>query len=116
MNTTERLNFEEEIGTLIPGKYDRDLLERTNIDWRDVVYNNAAPLVSVDLQTSGATQNGFNYYVSGNVHSQDGIAVGSDYKRYTLRANLEAKVNKWFKIGTNASFAYEEINEATSGD
>ena len=116
MNTTERLNFEEEIGKLIPGTYDRDLLERTNIDWRDVIYNDAAPLVSVDLQTSGATQNGFNYYVSGNVHSQDGIAVGSDYKRYTLRANLEAKVNKWFKIGTNASFAYEEIKEATSGD
>ncbi|MBD3590079.1 TonB-dependent receptor [Bacteroides sp. GM023] len=116
MNTTERLNFEEEIGIRKAGTYDRDLLERTNIDWRDVVYNDAAPLVSVDLQTSGATQNGFNYYVSGNVHSQEGIALGSDYKRYTLRANLEAKVNKWFKIGTNASFAYEDIQEATSGD
>lgn len=116
MNTTERLNFEEEIGVRTPGTYDRDLLERTNIDWRDVVYNDAAPFTSVDLQTSGATSGGFNYYVSANVHSQDGIALGSDYKRYTLRANLEAKVNKWFKVGTNASFAYEDINEAVDGD
>lgn len=116
MNTTERLNFEEEIGVRKPGTYDRDLLERTNVDWRDVVYNDAAPLVSIDLQTSGGTANGFNYYVSGNIHSQDGIALGSDYKRYTLRANLEAKVNKWFKVGTNASFAYEDISEAVSGD
>ena len=91
MNTTERLNFEEEIGKLIPGTYDRDLFERTNIDWRDVIYNDAAPLVSVDLQTSGATQNGFNYYVSGNVHSQDGIAVGSDYKRYTFACQFGSK-------------------------
>ena len=116
MNTTERLNYEEEIGIRTPGTYDRDLLERTNINWRDVVYNDAAPFTSVDLQASGATQGGFNYFVSGNVHSQEGIALGSDYMRYTLRANLEAKVNKWFKVGTNASFAYEDINEAVDGD
>ena len=116
MNTTERLNFEEEIGVRTPGTYDRDLLERTNIDWRDVVYNDAAPFVSIDLQTSGANQHGLNYFISANLHSQEGIALGSDYKRYTLRANLEAPINEWFKIGTNASFAYEDIKEATDGD
>ncbi len=42
MNTTERLNYEEEIGLRKAGSYDRELLERTNIDWRDVVYNDAA--------------------------------------------------------------------------
>ena len=91
-------------------------MERTNIDWRDVVYNDAAPFTSIDLQAGGATQGGFNYYVSGNIHYQDGIALNSDYKRYTLRANLEAKVNKWFKVGTNASFAYEDYSEAVDGD
>lgn len=116
MNTTERLNYEEEIGIRKAGTYDRELLERTNIDWRDVVYNDAAPFTSIDLQAGGATQGGFNYYVSGNIHSQDGIALNSDYKRYTLRANLEAKVNKWFKVGTNASFAYEDYSEAVDGD
>ncbi len=116
MNTTERLDYEEEINPDKVGTYDRDLLERTNIDWRDVVYNDAAPFTSVDLQASGATQGGFNYYVSGNIHSQKGIALSSDYKRYTLRANLEAKVNNWFKVGTNASFAYEDMTEAVDGD
>lgn len=116
MNTTERLNFEEEIGLRTAGTYDRDLLERTNINWRDVVYNDAAPFTSIDLQASGAAQGGFNYFVSGNIHSQEGIALGSDYTRYTLRANLEAKVNNWFKVGANASFAYEDISEAVDGD
>lgn len=116
MNTNERLTYEEEIGIRVPGTYDRDLLERTNIDWRDVVYNNSAPFSSVELQSSGATQGGFNYFVSGNMYSQEGVAVGSDYKRYTLRANLEAKVNNWFKVGANAAFAYEDINEAADGE
>lgn len=116
MNTSERLTYEEEIGKRIPGTYDRELLERTNIDWRDMVYNDAAPFSSVELQASGATQGGFNYFLSGNMYSQEGIAQGSDYNRYTFRANLEAKVNNWFKVGANASFAYENINEASDGE
>lgn len=116
MNTSERLTYEEEIGMRIPGTYDRELLEKTDIDWRDMVYNDSAPFSSIELQASGATQGGFNYFLSGNVYSQEGIAVGSDYTRYTLRANLEAKVNNWFKVGANASFAYEDINEAADGE
>lgn len=67
MNTNERLTYEEEIGMRVPGTYDRELLERTNIDWRDAVYNNSAPFSSVELQASGATQGGFNYFVSSNM-------------------------------------------------
>ena len=116
MNTTERLNYEEEIGLRKAGSYDRELLERTNIDWRDVVYNDAASFYSTEIQTSGATQGGFNYFISGNIFSQDGIAVGSSYDRYTFRANLEAKINNWFKVGSNATFAYEKISEAQEGE
>ena len=116
MNTTERLNYEEEIGLRKAGSYDRELLERTNIDWRDVVYNDAASFYSTAIQTSGATQGGFNYFISGNIFSQDGIAVGSSYDRYTFRANLEAKINNWFKVGSNATFAYEKISEAQEGE
>lgn len=115
MNTKEHLDYEEEIGSKTPGAYDRALLERTDIDWRDVVYNDAAPFTSVELQTSGGSER-FNYYVSGNIHSQEGIAIGSDYKRYTFRANLEAKINSWFKVGTNAAMTYEDISEANVGE
>ena len=115
MNTTERLNYEEEVGLRVAGTYDRALLERTNVDWRDVVYDDAASFTSVELQTSGASQGGFNYFISGNIFTQDGIAINSDYKRYTFRTNLEAKVNKWIKVGTNASMAYEEMKEADEG-
>lgn len=115
MNTTERLDYEEEIGLRVPGTYDRELLERTNVDWRDVVYNDNAPFSNVELQFSGATDK-YNYYVSGAIYDQQGIAVGSDFTRYSFRANLEAKLNSWFKIGTNSTASYEDIHEATTGE
>ncbi len=114
MNTTERLNYEEEIGMRVAGQYDRELLERTNVDWRNVVYNDAAPFKNIEISASGASDR-FNYYVSGNIFDQEGIAIDSEFKRYTVRANLEAKVKSWFKIGTNTTFAYEDIREASDG-
>lgn len=115
MNTVERLTYEEEIGLRTPGTYDRELLERTNFDWRDAVYNDNAPFSNVELQFNGASEK-LNYYVSGGVYNQKGIALGSDFKRYSFRANLEARINSWFKIGTNSAVSYEDISEATSGE
>lgn len=114
MNTTERLNYEEEIGLRVPGKYDREALERTNINWRDVVFNNNAPFSSYEVSTSGASDK-INYFVSGGYYGQEGTAMGSDFARYSFRTNLEARVTDWLKIGTNTAFSYEDFEEADSG-
>ncbi|MEG1685436.1 MAG: SusC/RagA family TonB-linked outer membrane protein, partial [Bacteroides sp.] len=115
MNTTERLDYEEQIGLRVPGTYDRETLERTNINWRDVVYNDKAPMMSYELSTSGGS-NKFNYFVSAGYFGQEGIAVGSDFKRYSLRANLEVRPVEWLKIGTNTSLSYENVEEANEGN
>lgn len=115
MNTSERLDYEEEIGLRIPGSYDREALEKINIDWRDKVYNDAAPFRNYELSASGAGSV-FNYFISGGYYSQEGVAVGSDFSRWSLRANLEAKVTDWFKMGTNTALSYEKIEEADEGE
>ncbi|MEG1586214.1 MAG: SusC/RagA family TonB-linked outer membrane protein, partial [Bacteroidales bacterium] len=115
MNTTQRLNYEEQIGLRAPGMYDREALERINMNWRDVVFNNNSPFSNYEISASGAGDK-FNYFVSGSVYDQEGIAIGSDFQRYSFRANLEARVNNWFKIGTNTAFSYEDIMEAEAGD
>lgn len=115
MNTTQRLNYEEEIGLRIPGTYDREALERININWRDVVFNNNAPFSTYELSTSGASDK-FNYFVSGSYYGQEGIAMGSDFDRYSFRSNLEARVTNWLKIGTNTAFSYEKMMEADEGE
>lgn len=115
MDTRERLDYEEEIGLRKPGTYDRESLEKIDIDWRDAVYNNAAPFSNYELSASGASTS-FNYFVSAAYYDQQGIAVGSDFSRYSLRANLEVKVTDWFKLGTNTALSYEKIKEADEGE
>lgn len=57
----------------------------------------------------------FNYFISGSAYDQEGIALGSDFKRYAFRTNLEARITSWAKIGTNTSFSYEDMEEADAG-
>lgn len=113
MNTSERIQFEKEIG-LDTGK-DYDLLSRTDINWLDKVFNDRAPLQSYELSVNRATDR-LNYYVSGGFYDQDGIAQSSTFRRYNMRANAEVKASNWLKIGTNTMMAYEEIAQAEEGD
>lgn len=114
MNTQERLTYEEQIGLRIPGQYDREALERIQINWRDVVFNNNAPFSNYELSASGASDK-FNYFVSGGYFGQEGIAIGSDFGRYSFRSNLESRVNNWFKLGANMALSYEKIQAADEG-
>ena len=113
MNTAERIQYEKEIG-LTSGK-DYDLLSKTDVCWLDEVYNNAAMLQNYEISISGATEK-TNYYVSGGYYSQDGIAVGSNFDRYSIRANIEQRAAKWLKIGTNTMLNYQGIEQADEGE
>lgn len=35
---------------------------------------------------------------------QDGTIIGSNFKRLNVRANLDAQLKKWFKIGMNTTY------------
>ena len=106
MNTAERIQYEKEIG-LTSGK-NYDLLSKTDVNWLDAVYNNAALLQNYELSVSGASDR-TNYYISGGYYNQDGIAVGSYFDRYSLRANVEQRAADWLKIGTNTMLNYQGI-------
>lgn len=113
MNTAERIQYEKEVG-LTEGK-DYDRLSKTDVDWLGEVFDNFAPLQNYELQISGATDR-INYYVSGGYYSQDGMTADSDFERYNIRTNLEARANKWLKLGTNTMLAYEEFSETVAGE
>lgn len=110
MNTAERIQYEKEIG-LTSGK-NYDLLSKTDVNWLDAVYNNAALLQNYELSVSGASDR-TNYYISGGYYNQDGIAVGSYFDRYSLRANVEQRAADWLKIGTNTMLNYQGIDRLT---
>ena len=113
MNTAERIAFEKEIGLDSGQNY--DLLSQTDINWLDVVFKDNALLQNYDLSVSRATDK-MSYYVSGSFYDQDGIAIGSTFRRFNIRANTDVKASKWLRLGTNTMAVYEQVQQAEDGE
>ncbi len=81
-------------------------------DWQSELFKNA-PMSKHQLSMSGGTDK-TTYYMSGEYLNQDGIALGSGFKRYGFRVNLDNKPKKWITIGTNLSFNQTNENLTSS--
>ena len=82
----------------------KDLSLLTNgTDWQDELFQ-VAFMHQHQLGVSGGTKD-MNYNLSGGYLDQDGIGIGSGFKRASFRANVETNVNKWLKVGANGYFA-----------
>ncbi len=75
-------------------------------DWQDEVFR-TAHMQTHQLSATGGTDNA-RYYISAGYYDQEGTMLGSSYKRFTTRVNLDADLTKWLKVGTNTSFANSE--------
>ncbi|HEY6899066.1 MAG TPA: TonB-dependent receptor [Puia sp.] len=56
------------------------------------------------------------YLLSGSYFQQQGMAIGSDFQRYSVRLNLDNKTTSWLKVGTSLQMAhiFENVNATTS--
>ena len=82
-------------------------------DWQDEIYR-TAPITNHQLSISGGTDN-MRYVVSGGYLDQQGILVNSAYKRFTLRANVSADINKNVSFGLNWGGSKEAGNSPPYG-
>jgi len=73
-------------------------------DAYDYVYR-AAPQLNYTLSAQGGTGN-IKYSVSGSYFAQEGIVIESNFKRYSVRVNLDAQVNKRVSMKLNFSSSY----------
>ncbi len=112
MNTAERIQYEKEIG--LTQDKDYNLLSKTDVNWLEQVFNDDAFLQNHEISIAGANDN-TNYYVSGNFYDQDGTAIGSGFRRYSVRSNVEQYAAKWLKLGFSGTLNYQEIQQADDG-
>lgn len=82
-------------------------------DWQDAIYETGL-MSSNQLSFSGGKE-GINYYISGGVLNQEGIVIESGFKRYNVRANIDAKVNSFIKVGINVSGAITDEKLTLNG-
>ena len=101
MNTDELLGFWQDIGY-----YDQSDVDYVNSNypndtkWYKFYYKDRAPINQTNVSITGGNDK-TSYFVSGGYMAQDGLAQRSMYKRYTLRSNIDSKVNDWLQMGMN---------------
>jgi TonB-linked SusC/RagA family outer membrane protein len=114
LNNTQWLDLESEIfGTTpaafqstIPTYYD---LAGTNNNWQDLIYHNAMQ-TGVNAGISGGSEKG-TYYLDMGYLNQDGIIVGSNFKRYSVKLSIDQAATAWLRVGANLS--YNRTNQRT---
>lgn len=87
----------------------------SSYDWMDAVTRNGY-YQDYNISAQGKTGN-TGFYISAGYLDTKGIVLGSDYKRYSGRANVESKVGR-FTVGANTNYAYAVKNgfsQSTSG-
>ncbi len=62
---------------------------------------------NAQLSISGGSD-AIDYFISGNLYDTEGTIIDQDYKRYTLRANLNAKLTNKLKVGLNTNVSHEK--------
>jgi TonB-linked SusC/RagA family outer membrane protein len=102
-----RLRSQEERDNYLAGK---------SIDWVKEVLRRA-PIQNYNLSFSGKSDK-TSYFVSGSYTNEEGILRNDQFKRLTLRTNIESKVTNWLTVGLNSSYSYRDYSglEASLAD
>ncbi len=82
-------------------------------DWQDLVFQKA-PMTTSALNISGGNEK-TQFSVSGSVFNQAGIVKGSDYKRYSLRANVNHEISKKFSVNLSSTLTRLNTGRKDSG-
>lgn len=70
----------------------------------------SAPIQSYNLNI-GAKSDKTNYYIAGSWTDQQGKVIGDQFKRGSIRINLETQVTDWLKFGTNSSLSFVDVSD-----
>ena len=77
-------------------------------NWQDEIFRTAWQHQH-QLSAQGGSDK-VQYYVSGSYMDQQGTIIGSNFNRFSVRTNLDAKLKKWLKLGVNATYAITNDN------
>lgn len=86
----------------------------TDTDWQDELFR-SAPISKINVDLAGGTEK-FRFFTSYGFIDQEGIMVGTDYKRHSATLNTEFKINDFLTIGESITGSYGiRNNEKESG-
>ena len=81
-------------------------------DWQDEIFRGGSTQ-TYQLSFSGGDEK-TQYAISGNYSDQKGIVINSDFKRYSIRLNLDRKIFKNFSVGTHMTASHTISNSVAT--
>jgi len=87
------------------------LADGTN--WQDELFRKA-PVQNHVLTLSGGDKN-TKYLLSAAYFNQQGIAIGSEFSRASIKLNLDNQTTSWLKIGTSLQLTHIDENVNSTG-
>lgn len=93
-------------------RHPEQLGEGTN--WFNAI-TRVAPMQDINLSVSGGTDK-IRTYISAGYYNQDGVVINSGYKRFSVRANVDANLSDRFKVGFNVAPSYTTRKGNTNGE
>ena len=116
MSGPELLRYYQETGIYTPAEiaaFKENYFKETDFQWYKYVYQ-PAPMYTADVSVSGGTT-GVRYYLSGGALSQDGLRMGSSYKKVYGRINLDANLAEWVKANVNTQVSFASPYDPNTG-
>lgn len=119
MDSYQYLRFREEqheafgVADLSQAEKDAINIYGISTDWQKVMMKDNVPTYSLEGAVQGGTEK-TNYYLSLSHMDQEGLIAKSDFSRQALRANFDARIKDWFKIGFQANLGVEHYETNTT--
>lgn len=76
-------------------------------NWQDAMFRTAFQQQHT-VSAQGGTD-AVQYFVSGSFMDQDGTMIGTNFRRFSVRSNLDAQLKSWLKLGMSTT--YSNTNE-----
>ncbi len=91
-----------------PRYRDQAFLDSVGIgtDWQDAIFRRGL-IGNYQITVSGGNE-GMKYSLSGGYFTQDGIVIKSNFKRYSFKADVDAKVSDKLSVGISLLPSYTE--------
>ncbi len=98
------------LSTVIGDPVEWDNLQNKKfIDWQKLLLKQGETR-DIGISIDGGTEK-FRYYMNGSMYYEDGIALESDYTRYSIRVNTDYDPYEWLTVGAKVQVSRSDADE-----
>ncbi|MDF2158593.1 SusC/RagA family TonB-linked outer membrane protein [Algoriphagus sp. CAU 1675] len=85
------------------------------VNYEDFFYNNKALLLNSRINVTGGDEK-TKFFVSGNISNEDGTVRNTGFERYSVRANIDHKINNSIKLGVSSNYIQSSTDRGFTGN